>query len=263
MTIDPTDWFCGQALQVPSDQRRKVAVDRWYFSAIAPTMIAVSFAGFLPAIVKPEGRRAPLTMLVVAHGIVYLAWLVLFFVQSTLIATRHVAMHRRLGVTGAFLLALMIPLGYVTTIEMVRRGFDLSGDQHIDHYAHAGYVDPQNGAVFNLCFLAFFAALAAAALIYRRRSEIHKRLMLFANIELVGAPIAHFWGHLGVLSPASVLVPMAILMSSCVCRDYLVIRRVHPLTTMLSITLFVMLPIQASVIEPSAAWHQLVGWLAR
>jgi hypothetical protein len=71
-------------------QRAKPIVERWYFTAMAIVMIAVSIAGFLPAIVNPVGRRAPLTLLAATHGIVFLAWLLLFLAQSLLAATGRI-----------------------------------------------------------------------------------------------------------------------------------------------------------------------------
>jgi hypothetical protein len=94
--------------------------------------------------------------------------------------------------------------------------------------------------------------------------------MLYAGIELMGAPNAHFWGHLGVFKYTGpvvgallVLAPLAMLMFASVVCDYVVMRRVRPLTATLAVTLFVALPIQAGVIGPSAAWHHFVDWLAR
>jgi hypothetical protein len=64
--------------------------------------------------------------------------------------------------------ALMIPLAYATSISMVRRGFDLSGDLRVEH-------DPAYEVVFPLGDLLMFAALVTAAMIYRRRADMHKR----------------------------------------------------------------------------------------
>ena len=88
-----------------------------------------------------------------------------------------------------------IPLGYWSTISMVRRGFDLSGDLKIDAQPHGEYIDPQNASIFPLTDLPIFAILAGTAIAYRRKPEIHKRLMLFANIALMGAPLAHYRSH--------------------------------------------------------------------
>jgi hypothetical protein len=48
-----------------------------------------------------------------------------------------------------------------------------------------------------------------------------------------------------------------------VARDYLVAKRIHPLTAGLAIALFVSLPIQGAVIGPSTEWHHFAAWLSR
>jgi hypothetical protein len=223
-------------------------------------VLAIAIAGFVPSIVHPAARRGPISVLAAAHGIVFFAWLILFLIQSVLIATRHVRLHRRLGLASAGLLALMIPLGYFATIAMVRRGFDLAGDQHID-------ADPILYSVFSFGSLALFSVLATAALLYRRRPEIHKRLIVLANITLVQAPVAHLLGHYPALSahlsPSVVLIPIAILLSCFLVKEFLVAGRVHPLTWKLALGIFASLPLMAGIIGPSAGWHHLAGWITR
>ena len=169
----------------------ETALDRWYFTALALALIAISIAGFAPSVVATEDRRAPLSMLATVHGIVFFLWQILFLAQSLLIANRRVDLHRRMGVIADCVLAFMIPLGYATTVTMARRGFDLSGDLKVDRHSHGMYVDPLLGMLFPLTDLAVFGLLAAAALAYRRRKEIHMRLMVFANIVLMPAAMAH------------------------------------------------------------------------
>jgi hypothetical protein len=111
-----------------SKPRSNVLVERRFFTGMALAMIAISLIAFLPSITHPAERRAPLSAVAAAHGVVFFAWLLLFLVQSRLIATHRVAMHRRLGFASIVILALMIPLAYTMTIAMVRRGYDLSGD---------------------------------------------------------------------------------------------------------------------------------------
>jgi hypothetical protein len=109
---------------------------------------------------------------------------------------------------------LMIPIGFTTTTAMVRRGFDLSGDQHVDpHPDGQTSVDAPTASVFNLSGLLAFIILAVAAIGYRRRPGVHKRLMLFANISLMTAPILHLCGHVPSIwqSPAVFAAVFAIL----------------------------------------------------
>jgi hypothetical protein len=245
----------------PQIMKSKI-VERWFFVGMAIAMIAMSIAGFGPSLVNPTRRRAPLSLLAAAHGIVFLVWLLLFLAQSLLVASRRVNWHRRLGIASTFVLALMLPLGYQATIAMIRRGFDLSGDQHVDPHPRAGIqLDPLTASIFNFTYLASFATLAILAICYRRQPAVHKRLMLFANIELVGAPVAHILGHANLLTPATVMIPLAMFLLAAVARDYLVERRVHLLTALLAIALFLSQPLQGVLIGPSATWHRLVTWL--
>ena len=69
------------------DELSARSAGRWFFVGMALVMIATSIAGFLPAIVEPATRRAPLTPLAEAHGIVFSMWLLLYLAQSLLIAT--------------------------------------------------------------------------------------------------------------------------------------------------------------------------------
>ena len=248
----------------------ETALDRWYFTALALALIAISIAGFAPSVVATEDRRAPLSMLATVHGIVFFLWQILFLAQSLLIANRRVDLHRRMGVIAGCVLAFMIPLGYATTVTMARRGFDLSGDLKVDRHSHGMYVDPLLGMLFPLTDLAVFGLLAAAALAYRRRKEIHMRLMVFANIVLMPAAMAHLIGHSPRLSSIAppmttplILIPLSILLASVVLRDYFAARRVHPLTWALAISLLAWGPIRASLIGPSTAWHKVAARLIR
>ena len=148
---------------------------RFYIGmAIAATATAI--AGFGPAIVGPASRKAPLTWAVGLHGVVFGAWLLLFLTQTLLASKGRVSVHRRLGYAGAGLAVLMLVSGYLTTIEMGRRGYDLSGDLIGD----SG--DMLMLMVFQLGDLLCFGALVALAVLFRSRSDGHKRLMLLATV---------------------------------------------------------------------------------
>lgn len=243
---------------------------RWFFVGMALVMIATSIAGFLPAIIEPATRRAPLTLLAEAHGIVFFMWLLLYLSQSLLIANRRVALHRRLGLTSVVLVALMIPLGFTTTTAMVRRGFDLSGDQHVDpHPDGQTSVDAPTASVFNVSALLAFVILAVAAVGYRGRPAVHKRLMLFANIALMTAPIAHLVGHIPStwLSPAALDAAVPILtilfLLAPIAGDYLIEKRIRFLTAATAIGLFAFQVLVGFVIAPSATWHRFAQWMSQ
>jgi hypothetical protein len=245
---------------------RKLAVERWSFVGFAVAMIAVSIAGFAPSLAHPALRRAPLSLLAGVHGLVFLAWQILFLAQSLLVATGRIRVHRRLGVVGAFLYVVMVPLGFAVAIAMGRRGFDLSGDLRVLPHASSGFIDPSAGVLFPLTDMAMFGVLAGAALCFVRRPEIHKRLMLFANIILLPAPLAHVIGHnpwSAGLPAAIIMVPIGFFLGGAILRDFLVARRVHALTWAVALLMFVSGPVRAGVVGPSSAWHDFAGWLIR
>jgi hypothetical protein len=235
--------------------RQKSLVERWFFPGMAVVMIAVAVAGFAPSIVDPSRRLAPISPLVAVHGILFLSWLILFLFQTMLIATRHVSLHRSMGIVAVVLLCVLVPLSYEVTVQMVRRGYDLSGDQ-------MARTDPFFGSIFNFFAVIEFPLLAGTALVYRRRKEVHKRLLLFANIMLMVPAITHFFGHIGWLSPLAILGSLAFLMLSAVVGDYLATGRIHPLTVALAVVLFVLQPAQA-IVGRTAAWHHFAAWLVR
>jgi hypothetical protein len=242
-----------------STPKRNILAERWFCTGMALAMLAVTTAGFAPAIVHASGRRAPLSLLGAAHGILFSAWLIIFLVQSRLIASGRVALHRRVGLAAVFVLVLMVPIGFATTVAMVRRGFDLSGDLHIDS-------DPLFQSVFPFGDLLMFTLLATAAIAYRRRLDIHRRLMLFANISLISAPLAHFIGHtpqLATMPGAIIMVPISMFLLAAVARDYWLMRRVRPLTFGTAAAMLVSGPLRAAVIGPSATWHTIANWIIR
>jgi hypothetical protein len=234
---------------------------RWFFVTMALAMIALTIAGFLPAIINPVNRRAPLTPLAAAHGIVVFLWQLLYLLQALLIANRRIDLHRRLGLASIALLVAIIPLGFTTTTAMIRRGYDLSGDQ--------GFRTSQEaigGSVFNFAALLSFLILAVAAIGYRRRPAVHKRLMLFAAISLIVAPIAHLGGHLPIsmgtyIAMYSILYTLFLL--APVAFDYLTEKRVRFLTTAMAVGLFASQLVQAFVIGPSPAWQRFCTWISQ
>ena len=162
---------------------------------MAAAVIVTALAGFLPSFVETTARRGPLNALVVVHSVLCAAWLLLFTTQVSLVATRRVSVHRRLGVAAGVLAIALVIVGYATAIALVRRGFDLSGDLHIPA------VDAAMQMVFPLGDLVSFGLLVTAGYAYRRRADIHKRLMLLATLSgFMPAALAHFIGHVPALS---------------------------------------------------------------
>ena len=229
-----------------------------FYVGMALVAFALVIAGFAPSLINTGRRNAPLNLTVGLHIIVFTAWLVLFLVQSLLVHTSRVRVHRRLGYLGAALALLMLVTGYFTAVSLARRGFDLSGDLRIEK-------DPLGLLVFQLGDLLSFGLLVGAGVLFRRRVDIHKRLMLLATVgSLMAAPLTHLISHippLRNLPGAIILVPLILLYTSHAVYDRLSLGRIHPVSLWVAISLFVWANLRAALIGPSPAWRKFATWL--
>jgi hypothetical protein len=238
---------------------RRPIVGRWFYIGMAICTILIIVLGFAPSIINTTARRAPPSPLATAHGIVSAAWLLIFLSQTTLVATRRISVHRRLGTAAVFLVPVMIVLGYMAAITMGRRGFDLSGDLHIE-------ADPLLGMVNPLGDLLVFGILVAAGFLYRHRSDIHKRLMLLATVGgLMPAPLAHFIGHFPRLNamPPIIIIPLVLLIFASAVYDRVSLGRIHPVSLWVAVAIFAWQLSLNLLIGPSAAWHHFARGLVR
>jgi hypothetical protein len=191
--------------------------DRIFFGAMSITILAIVFVGFMRTFYLSSyfGRPA-LSPLRVVHGTAFTSWVVLFAVQTTLIAAGRRDIHRRLGYLGAALAALMIPLGLTLAIESARAGHAPPG------------LAPLEFLIIPVFDMLVFAPLVAAAVYYRRQAEMHKRLMLIATVSLLGAALARVTGTPGAGGPLVFFGVADLLLLCGVLYDRRVRGIVHP-----------------------------------
>ena len=237
-------------------------LDRKFFVGMAIAAMTTVILGFAPSyylrpffhVAKyPTGLpvSASLAPLVHAHAIVFSVWILLFFVQSTLIATGRADVHRRLGVAGAVLAASMIVLGLLTAVRGARDGWNPGGP----------YRDSLAFMIVGVVDILIFSSFVAAGLYFRRRPELHKRLMLLATVGglmwpaitrmpfVAGRPVLMF-GLLATL----VLAPVG--------RDLLRRSRVHPVSVWGGLIVLAAFPIRVAI-GRSDSWHAFAAWLIR
>jgi hypothetical protein len=204
-------------------QRMSVADNRrggGVYAGAALAIAAVMFAGFSRNYYLRVwlGTRV-ISFLVHVHGLVMTAWAVLFVTQTLLIAKRRVDLHRKLGIWGAGLAAVVLGLGVFTIIHSIERQKPA---------ADSGLFTELFVAFDGLSLLAF-AGLVLAGVLYRQRREIHKRLMLIAMISLLppayGRLIANLTHDNVELLVLGMMVASAL---SCLLVDAWRHRRVQP-----------------------------------
>lgn len=154
-------------------------LDRWFFSFMGGLVALVVFAGFSATFYRRGSTLGPLSALLVVHGVLFTAWVLLFIVQSSLVATRRVKLHMRLGWAGAALAVSMVALGFAAAVDALRRG-----------RAPIPGLDPRSFFVVPMVDIGMFCVLVAAGVLLRKKPDAHRRLMFLATIALIDAAIA-------------------------------------------------------------------------
>ena len=111
------------------------------------------------------------------HAVAFVGYLALFTVQVALIRMARADIHRRLGLAGAALAAIMVVLGPATALVVDAGRFSATGRT------------PEFLAV-QLTDILAFTGFTAAGLLLRARPAAHKRLMLLGLIYISDAGFA-------------------------------------------------------------------------
>lgn len=231
-----------------------IARDRTFFTTMALVSTLVVVLGFGPGFFRivTDAASVPLTAIYHLHGAVFALWMMLFVVQSALIARGNRALHMRLGASGAALGFLMIVLGFWVTLHAARNGF--GGPL-------GGLPDPIQAMAIPFFDMFVFAPLFIAGLLCRRRApEAHRRLMLMATVGgLLGAAIGRapmFIGH-----PYRQLVLYLVLVLAGPAYDLITRRRIHPAYLLALLLCLLLLPNIRLWIGSTQWWHALAGAL--
>lgn len=163
--------------------------DDRFFLGGAFAMTAVIVAGF--SLQLGMGRSSfSSPLLVHAHAIVFMGWVVIYLLQNLFATTGRMALHRPLGWIAAAWMVPMLGLGCAVTVAMVRRG------------AVPFFFRPLQFLVFDPVTLFTFAGLTVAAILLRRQTDWHRRLH-FCGMTLLLGP------GFGRLLPMPFLAPWA------------------------------------------------------
>ncbi|HEY5944265.1 MAG TPA: hypothetical protein VIV40_02190 [Kofleriaceae bacterium] len=209
---------------------------------VAIAAAALVFAGFARTFyLRSLFSPGPLTALFVVHGIVFTSWFAVLIVQVFLVAGRRVDLHRQLGVVGAVIALAMVILGPLAAINAARHGMSLEF------------------LATPLADIIVFALLVGTALWFRRRPDIHKRLMATATIAILPPAVARlpsdwFAGPLEVFGTTDVIL-LAVIVWDTVQR-----RRLHPAFLWGGLLLIASHPLRVMFAETSV-WLSIARWL--
>jgi hypothetical protein len=201
--------------------------DHRYYAWAGAAAFAIVFAGFARTYyLRFLFGASSLPWLLHLHGALMTSWFALFFIQTYLVTSHRIRLHRRLGVFGAVLAGLMVVVGATVALGRAARQI---------HHRHVGGPPPLMAMGFFLTVLLVFALLVGAALLLRRRSDYHKRLMLLSCVSLVGpaltripftqVPAFAFLRSGGLFGLFSLDI---LLVYACIAWDTWRHRRLHP-----------------------------------
>jgi len=225
--------------------------DRTFFTGVAVIAAVAVFAGFANTYYLKVLYGTPaLPALLHVHGLIFSGWMLLFIVQSALVRAGHTSLHRRLGVFGAVLALSMIIVGFITGLERARDA-----------------VMPAQLLVFALGDIAVFAPLVTAAVYFRRRPQIHKRLMLLATVSIIDAGTARWpiWPY--VSGDVIVQVSLAyavrdLFVLAAMVHDWRTHGQVHPVYWSAGLAVIAADPLRLALYT-TAPWLAFTNFLLR
>jgi hypothetical protein len=219
------------------------------YMGAALAAIAIAFAGFAPTYYLKGVLDGPeLSTLKHVHGIVMTAWLALFLVQARLVATGKVAMHRRLGVAGIVLAALVVGVTMATAIASARAGA-----------TPLPSIPPLAFLILPTSGIVVFATLFVAAIAMRRRAAWHKRLMLVASLSLIVPALA----RLPLVrdgGPPAFFGLVDLMLIGCIAFDAARNRRVHP-ALLAGLGVVIAGQVAPLLLAKTPAWMAVARWL--
>ena len=224
------------------------------FSIFAVVAFAIVFAGFartffLRFLFASQGMPGYLY----AHGMLFSAWFALLFIQTRLVASGRVDLHRRVGMFAAGLAGVAVPVAVGVAIHAGKRVYET----HSKPFS----IEAQPLALdFGACLA--FTIFIGLALYLRRRSEIHKRLMLLGSCSILLPAIGRVPGFFGVgglwgLVGFSEVMPLAFILS-----DTVRCRRLHPAFAWGGLGIVLSWP-TFLLVGGTQSWLRFVEWLVR
>lgn len=235
------------------------------YVSVAVLGFVVAVVGFAPTYWVPMLRgtldQPPIAHL---HALFFYGWTLLFLRQTWLVASGRVARHRELGIAGVALATGMVFLGLGTAINSLKR-LEAAGMGEVG----------RPFAIVSVSAIALFAVLFAVAIVFVKRPDVHKRVMLVATVSILQAAVGRWFVFFlapdpppgaGLPAPPPIAVTVIpglfvnLIIVAAMLHDRRVNGHVHPAYwaaggAVLAVQLL-RVPVSAT-----AAWTQVTHWL--
>ncbi|HTW62177.1 MAG TPA: hypothetical protein VMD55_10260 [Terracidiphilus sp.] len=202
------------ARRKPAFTGRKGLVDRYFYLFASLLFAAIVVWGFSKTVNQNLFHASPpRPLLLWFHGAAFSSWVLFYIFQSALVRTHNVKLHRSIGWFGAGLAAVMVVLGFAIAVIMARF------DWYTLHLTGTDvFLSVPWGDMFE------FGPLVALAILWRKKPELHRRLLFIATCCLLDAPFGRsdfLFDHNLYYACVDVVILLGVV------RDLLVDRSVH------------------------------------
>ncbi|HEU5236408.1 MAG TPA: hypothetical protein VFU37_04660 [Pyrinomonadaceae bacterium] len=227
--------------------------ERFFYTSMALAILLTVFIGFSRTYyLRPIFQTQPLMPLLHLHGLIFSSWIALFVTQTTLVARKRTRLHMRLGIAGGVLAAMMVVIGCLTAIVRAKVV-----------NAPPGFPSPLVFLTIPLGDMLVFAILISSAFYFRRRPDIHKRIMLLATIGLLPAAIARFpFDFILHYGPIAFFGLADLFIIPCLIYDFVTRGRPHRATVLAGTLIVISQPLRL-LIGNTHAWLVFATWLTQ
>lgn len=225
----------------------RISSEHRFFTGMALVILVTVFVGFARSFfLRPlfPDWPSPAETIFYVHGAAFAAWVILFVIQTSLVAGGRTDWHRRIGPYGGALAVAMVVLGVLGALIAAKRATGFVGIP----------VPPLQFLAIPLFDMALFATFVVLGLRQRRDAPRHKRWMLLATITLTTAAIAR-WPGVAPYGPLAYFALTDLFVVALAVHDFRARGRMHAVTVWGGLLLIVSQPLRLGVMGTD-------GWLA-
>lgn len=235
-----------------ADRRRESR----FFSALAIAMALVVFVGFAPTYYLsgwfPEAAaNAAAENFFSLHGAVFSAWMILLVMQTTFVRAGFINLHRRVGLAGMLLAVMLLIFGTYGALLAASRQGGFTGMP----------LPPADFLIVPLVDMLLFGTFIAIAYSERRGKKAHKRWIMLATTNLLGAAVVRIVpvALLDQVSFLLVYVFVDLFIVALAIWDLKSLGRLHPATLWGGLIIIASQPLRLLGAE-TAAWRSFASW---
>jgi hypothetical protein len=225
-----------------------------HFLVASCIALVITLVGFFKTFIFPVARgtfSAP--AVIYLHGGLLFLWTAFLVTQSVLIQARKVKLHRRLGWFSLGLVPGVVISTMAAGVYVLKRDLALGGGQTAVSSLVGTFTAP-----------IIFAVLVVVAIVYRRRPELHKRLMLLAMVAIIWPAFFRFRHYFpSIAYPEFVfgfVLPQSMILAVML-WEKLTIGRVHAVYLTVGMALVAENFAEFYLFDTSG-WRVLANWLA-